>query len=144
MDGADGGAQVETFQQAVEGIREEGGFEPVRLGVQTWKCDEHTKTDWACRYCVAQAVVEGELTPVVGLVEPIEGNSCLPVGDLHLQPTVDVDADVARSARDIILVWARVVTFSRKLSWTRCRRSGTAALALILGALLRIYREIRR
>jgi len=31
--------------------------------VAPWTCAEHEHTNWKCRYCVAQAVVEGELEP---------------------------------------------------------------------------------
>lgn len=40
-----------------------------------WRCPEHTALNWSCRYCVAQAIVEGELTPEFVLHQPENPNS---------------------------------------------------------------------
>lgn len=107
----------------------------VPLGViQTWKCTEHTETDWACRHCLAQAVVEGPLVPrtIVGaharvgddghLVIPIS-SEYRPAGGLTLDPPVSVEAVLKEVGGNPIGpgavladVWVRVAVFSRKFS----------------------------
>jgi hypothetical protein len=111
MDGGEGGAEVETFEQVVEGLRAAGGIEPVRLGAHTWKCDEHTETDWTCRYCLAQAVVEGELTPVVRVAGPMG------VGEVMAS---DVDAKLVELNKmgsvDHVEVFVQAAKFTRRLA----------------------------
>jgi hypothetical protein len=56
-----------------------GRVAPIPLSVlaeSVWKCPEHTETRWECRYCVAQAIVEGDLLPeyLVG-TESLDGPS---------------------------------------------------------------------
>lgn len=53
-----------------------GRVAPVSASVlQSWECPEHPKTMWACRYCVAQAIVGGEFVPefLVGVLDPTGG-----------------------------------------------------------------------
>ncbi len=73
---------------------------------KTWKCIEHSETNWECRYCLAQAVVEGPLDPV---------------GFLHLdesveRPMQDLEDALATSGASIVEVYVRVATFTRKLA----------------------------
>lgn len=37
---------------------------------RVWRCPEHNQTNWSCRFCLAQAIVEGELTPEFALHQP--------------------------------------------------------------------------
>jgi len=39
----------------------------IGLGAPSWKCPEHGTTVWSCRYCLAQAIVEGPLDPVLAV-----------------------------------------------------------------------------
>jgi hypothetical protein len=37
-----------------------------------WKCQDHAETNWACRYCVAQAVVDGPVEPTYLVTSEVE------------------------------------------------------------------------
>lgn len=121
VDGVEGGAQMESIPEIAEKIRAEGGFSPVLIGsgeeAAPWKCGEHDKTDWACRYCVAQSVVEGALVPDY-VVSVIGGEASAPPGPSHLAGG-DVDGFVEQmeeSRMSRVIVYACVATFTRRLS----------------------------
>lgn len=131
-DGVQGGAQVEeTLAEAVEGLRADGGIDDIvaagkmRGPLFAWKCDEHDKTDWACRHCVAQAVVEGELVPVfvLGVTSPPDMTTDPPTaggfalteecaGERVTQEIADEDTADSSSVK----LYVRVATFTRKLA----------------------------
>jgi hypothetical protein len=119
-DGVVGGAQIEeTLAEAVEGLRAEGGIDDiVKCGTMRfqWRCDEHDKTDWGCRQCVAQAVVEGELMPVCVLrVEhPTSESGFTPEFDGSVVEKEIADEDTANS--NSVKLYVRVATFTRKLA----------------------------
>lgn len=108
----EGGAETESFEQAVEGLRAEGGIDvaPRTRDLFMWACDEHAETDWTCRHCVAQAVVEGELMPVCSVTN---GEKGIPFR------VSDVEAEIASldsGGAVKIEVYVRAATFTRKLS----------------------------
>lgn len=75
-----------------------------------FKCTEHSELTWSCRFCVAQAVVEGDLEPQC-LVQGDGANSRLPGGA--------VDKELARltaSGIDAATVYVKAVAFKRKLA----------------------------
>lgn len=87
------------------------------LVVETpWTCPEHKKTNWACRYCVAQAIVEGPLVPMYRLdwQTPHDG---LPHN--AQMPGESVDAAVRGAndsgAEDAVL-YVRCATYTRRLA----------------------------
>jgi hypothetical protein len=82
---------------------------------EPWTCPEHKKTDWRCRYCAAQAIVEGplELTYAVDVVRG-DGNS-----EQAVVNGVAVDqyiADCDGEGKTGVILFARVAVFTRKLS----------------------------
>lgn len=83
-------------------------------GGYDWRCPTHRKTDWGCRHCVAQAIVEGELTPTFALVDPtmddgttFKGNA----GETVLE-LAERNAEGAEAAD----LYVRCAKFTRKLS----------------------------
>ena len=88
------------------GMDDDGGYD--------WRCPTHRKTDWGCRYCVAQAIVEGELMPMFALVDPtvddgttFKGNA----GETVLE-LAERNAEGAEAAD----LYVRCAKFTRKLS----------------------------
>jgi len=90
-----------------------GGAVGMPAATPAWKCPEHPTTNWRCRYCVAQAVVEGPLEPVYVLDGDDDGD-------------ITVNLDAAQMERKLIVhdeecdarvtLYARVARFTRKLS----------------------------
>ena len=81
-----------------------------------WKCPEHAKINWSCRYCVAQALVEGDLVPsYTAIEEHPTGQPVMPAefaSGTVVQRIADSDAaDVSK-----LSLFVRVATFTRKLS----------------------------
>ena len=103
--GLDGGAVVEE-----ETLR--SGAVPA--GGEAWECSEHRKTVWSCRYCVAQALVEGQLTPPFLLHETYaaENKYIFSSGDNVIDVLDDSDDSGAASGD----LYVRVATFRRKLA----------------------------
>ncbi len=91
-----------------------------RLGAQTWKCPEHTTTNWACRYCVAQAIVEGPLVPLVivsGSRAEGELSRTGQVMSASASPSVEAALESCNARGDTVVeLFVRVATFTRKLS----------------------------
>ena len=114
-------AQDRVLPEAVhEGIEQarRGEVSPVPLHVlQDWECPEHKKTNWACRYCVAQAIVEGPLVPVYAVLEADSGgesgkdNSALSPEEMH---TVLEKANA--KGLDFAAVYVKAATFERRLA----------------------------
>lgn len=119
------GQNQEALDDIVENLADEKRLEElkdepdepvpfVRLGEPTrWKCTEHTETNWACRHCLAQAVVEGSLEPsfVRQVYTDITAPFVVCTADELKQQFVDVDADVQK-----LIVYVRVASFTRKLA----------------------------
>lgn len=112
-------AQYEAQQDRLsEDLRRERLF--------AWKCDEHTKTNWACRHCVAQAIVEGELVPVyvLGVTTPPDKEGEGERDEETFAVTeecvgVQLEAEIAEEAAahaDSVKLYVRVATFTRKLA----------------------------
>lgn len=78
-----------------------------------WVCPEHTKTNWACRYCVAQAIVEGPLEPIFDI--RFDGDdhdyAGLTAAELH-EKIVELDND----GLACVDVYAKVARFTRRLA----------------------------
>jgi len=110
----------------------EGDDEPElpisKLGAQSWTCEEHATTVWSCRYCLAQAVVEGPLIPVTLVAShaklDADGKMTTPIdsefrlsGDAGVAAVLkDFEGDRIRSGSIMADVWVRVAAFSRKLA----------------------------
>jgi hypothetical protein len=87
-----------------------------------WVCPDHKELNYQCRYCVAQAVVEGPLVPVcavmLGTCDLSAGiaASSVPAGDI----VRDVDPYLAGLDSEKLYtaaaVFVRVAKFTRKLS----------------------------
>lgn len=125
-------AGAAEFLENVDAIREEGGIDDIvaagRMGehfdktevtesnsvaIPAWKCDEHTKTNWLCRYCIAQAIVEGDLTPTLRFAGPPGGG----IGIIKAE-AIDAKLDELSQAGSVdhAEVYARVASFTRKLA----------------------------
>lgn len=89
-----------------------------------WTCPEHKETVWSCRYCLAQAIVEGPLAPVTLVAShakhTVDGKMVMPLesefrrGD---ERGVDVVLKEFADERSVMAdVWARVATFRLKLA----------------------------
>jgi len=104
----------------VDALRAEEGpdIQPIRLGATAplWQCPEHKKTNWQCRYCVAQAVVEGEIEPMfVMYVDHPTGTSGMTeecAGGAVMKEIAEEDASNSNS----VTLYVRVAKFTRKLS----------------------------
>jgi len=89
----------------------------VPLGGPTrWKCTEHTETNWACRHCVAQAVVEGPLEPILSCrCDLIDSANTLTFAcsaeELSQKLRYDDDKNV-----QAMRIYVRVASFTRKLA----------------------------
>jgi hypothetical protein len=91
--------------------------------IQPWTCPEHKKTLWNCRYCVAQAVVEGDLEPAYAVEDYVveeaveEGINAksFTTGATPGELLTEISkADKAQAPK--LVVYVRVATFTRKLS----------------------------
>jgi hypothetical protein len=89
-------------------------FTPVE---HLWTCPEHKKTNWACRYCAAQAVVEGALVPlyVLEAMHNEDGSN----DDVRVIVADQVEANLAEHDKTGAVaahLFARVATFTRRLA----------------------------
>lgn len=82
---------------------------------QPWVCPEHAKTNWACRYCVAQAIVEGPLEPAFDI--RFDGDDSayagLPPGEM-LDKINKLDSD----GLACVDVYVHVARYERRLTRT--------------------------
>ena len=87
----------------------------VEVPVATWKCELHVgDPKWDCRFCVAQAVVEGPLQPV--LIGVRENAQDVPAGQVKLDGGFSA-ADVDAALQDDKC--AKFLLFVQAASWTR-------------------------
>jgi hypothetical protein len=82
----------------------------------SWKCTEHAQTNWSCRYCVAQAIVDGEIAQEFMAVSDHPTAGPGPVmafasSDFESTLKEENESNVTK-----LVVYARVATFTRKLS----------------------------
>lgn len=79
-----------------------------------WVCPEHPKTNWACRYCAAQAIVEGPLVPVFHLDWQTAENThnAQGTGEGVAAAIEGADSSGAGSAT----LYIRAATFERRLA----------------------------
>ena len=94
-----------THSSTKMSLRETGvPFDPL-----VWACPEHRVPVWACRYCIAQMIVEGPLEPKFVVREA--GQLAVAVDDVSA--TLDELTTKGVAGADL---YARVATFSRKLA----------------------------
>jgi hypothetical protein len=79
--------------------------------VALWKCDIHPQTEWACRYCVAQAVVEFELLPSLLLFD----------GDELLEPVTGAEVaarvgELDKQGGDRVAIFVKAARYTRRLA----------------------------
>jgi hypothetical protein len=125
--------QDRVLPQAVrDGIEQarRGEVSPIPTHVlQDWECPEHKKTNWACRYCVAQAIVEGPLVPMTligvhGRTGPDGRTAVLPLPAstfTRVEDPNNVPAEIGKydaSGAHLVDVWVRVASFWRHLART--------------------------
>ena len=99
-----------------EALRDDDTAWPPRLGAPSFTCPEHPKTNWSCRFCVAQSIVEGELdtTFAVRAVSAIE-NSVVTTGVSGSALDEAIEKMDAAETREVE-VYVLAVTYKRKLS----------------------------
>lgn len=116
--------------EMVEESASEGGLPDVlaqgltgaRAAIHPFTCFEHPKTNWSCRFCVAQAIVEGELDTTFVVHQPDEEESDgVPIaGEAHFglsgpELMAEVERRDAAGAKEIE-VYVLAATYKRKLS----------------------------
>lgn len=93
-------------------------FSKIRTPVFT--CPEHDKTNWSCRFCVAQAIVEGELDTTFAVCGIPEARPFTPINDASTGITgAELDAEIEahdKAGAETVLVYALATTYKRKLS----------------------------
>ena len=99
-----------SVREGIEQARR-GEVSPVPLHVlQDWECPEHKKTNWACRYCVAQAIVEGPLEPEFTVKNGPSGPA-YPAADVM----AEVDTFDMGGALEVT-IYVRAARFTRRLA----------------------------
>jgi hypothetical protein len=91
----------------------------VTPAAKPFTCPEHTKLTWSCRFCVAQAIVEGELEPTFAVHFPD-----VEIGAQALKVIVSLTPDETQNEIDaadmdgaeVVEVYALVKTLTRKLA----------------------------
>ena len=84
-----------------------------------FRCPEHTALNWSCRYCLAQAIVEGDsLTPEFVLHQPEgeEGNAGEALFGLSGPELVDSITQLDAAGAQQIEVYVLAKTLTRKLA----------------------------
>lgn len=125
-DGATTDAEREAQYEAQQDRLSEDLAAARRAPLFAWKCDEHTKTNWACRHCVAQAIAEGELVPVyvLGVTTPPdkEGDGerdeetfAVTEECVGAQVETEIGEEDAAGGSSV-KIYVRVATFTRKLA----------------------------
>jgi len=123
---ASGPTAADDVRRGIEDSRQ-GRVFPVPASVlQDWECPEHKKTNWACRYCVAQAIVEGPLVPVTVIGVHAQtgagGKAELPLPAstfARVEDPNDVPVEIRKhddAGVHIADVWVRVASFGRYLA----------------------------
>ena len=81
--------------------------------VKPWTCPEHGKTLWSCRYCIAQAIVEGPLE--VELRMDFDGD--VPTDRCPLIEPREVEDAIEKAVHgNAIVLFARVARWTRRLA----------------------------
>ena len=84
-----------------------------------WKCPEHEETVWSCRYCLAQAIVEGSLDPVLAVSSGRGGVAAegQVLGERTAGTGMTTVLDVcSQRGDDTTEVFVRAALFTRKLA----------------------------
>ena len=99
-----------SVREGIEQARR-GEVSPVPLhALQDWECPEHKKTNWSCRYCVAQAIVEGPLVPEFAVKNDVE-KSAYPAADVMAEvETFDLGGALE------ITIYVRAARYTRRLA----------------------------
>lgn len=83
--------------------------------IETFKCQEHGELSWGCRFCVAQAVVEGMLEPEYLVLSPdstsiMMADRCSGIGVIK---RLEMGEEAGVSS---LVVYVKAASFTRKLS----------------------------
>ena len=99
--------RIEAYLDRILPLRARGAVVPA---VQSWSCPEHKKTNWTCRYCVAQAIVEGPLVPEF-VVKNGPSGPAFPAADVM----AEVDTFDMGGALEVT-IYVRAARFTRRLA----------------------------
>lgn len=119
LNGLDPTTAADVVEEAL-GVDVQTSDEPtivVHPHVAAWLCTEHDETDWSCRHCLAQAIVEGPLEPV--LVTAVKNLSSCKLGEGMSAMYTDGDAVgdfILDSREEALNVFVLAASFRRKLS----------------------------
>ena len=90
----------------------------VPLEVAYWKCPEHRQMNWSCRFCLAQAIVDGELVPEFVVHQP-EHDTIASLGQavfgLSGPELVDTIEQLNHAGVDKVEVYVLAKTLTRRL-----------------------------
>lgn len=106
---------VEVFADPT-GVLEEApneSPEPVPRSELNWKCPEHTELKWNCRYCAAQAIVEGPLEPTYTVESSAKD---LEIEHVEASAVPEYLASCEKDNATAVAVFVCVATFTRKLA----------------------------
>jgi hypothetical protein len=123
------GREMPKGFEAVDGSRTESTLrsrgvpfsdEPAPAVEYLFICPEHKKTNWSCRYCAAQAVMEGALVPTYALeaMHP-ETETILADDDMRVVAADQVEANLTehdKAGAASAHLYVRVATFTRRLA----------------------------
>jgi hypothetical protein len=115
------GFEAEQDRVLPEAVREgiaqarRGEVTPIPAHVlQDWECPEHKKTNWACRYCVAQMIIEGPLEPeFLFSAKNSSGTGVLDLKGTDVEGYIEAQDAVGCTQIDVHVLAAR---YTRKLS----------------------------
>lgn len=83
-----------------------------------WECEEHNTLVVGCRYCLAQAIVQGPLEPFLLLMPALEGNHANPEDANRIEPS-EFEAKLAQldaAYCDAAALFVKVATWRRRLA----------------------------
>lgn len=118
----DGGpTAADDVRRGIE-VARRGEISPIPASVPQdwtcWTCPEHTKTNWACRYCVAQAIVEGPLVPTY-TIEAIHPETMATDDAVYVVTAEQVAPNLAerdKSGASAMKLYVLAATFTRRLA----------------------------
>lgn len=121
-----------TLPDGFEDVAEEENDEPVAIvqphknadlarqvfrGEHLFTCPEHTDTNWNCRYCVAQLVVDGDFAPSFRI--DVYGHANPDDDSLYTADAAGVEQILADEKVNRLRVYVLAAAFSRKLARDR-------------------------
>lgn len=105
--------------EAFDGVEENQPDKTVSLALSAappFTCSEHRQTNWRCRYCLAQAVVEGALEPVFAVASAPPNDAPFLLSSIELESLIE---KLDKGGADNVDIYVLVAHMERKLTRTR-------------------------